>query len=123
MLNKVTIKNCYLLPRIDDLFYQLKGACIFSKLDLRSSYHQLRIKDSNTHKTAFKTRYGHYDFIVLPFGLTNAPASFMNLMNSIFREYLDKFVLVFLDDILIYSQSKEEHDHHLKIVMAILRRN
>lgn len=109
MLNKVTIKNRYPLPRIDDLFDQIKDATIFSKIYLRSGYHQLRIKISNTHKIAFKTRYGHYYFVVLAFRLTNAPIAFMNLMNSVYQEYLNKFVLVFLDEILIYSRNEEEH--------------
>ncbi|KAG8500632.1 hypothetical protein CXB51_004148 [Gossypium anomalum] len=102
-LNKVMIKNKYPLPRIDDLFDQLKGATVFSKIDLRSSYYLLKVKDSDVPKTAFKTRYRYYEFLVMPFGLTNAPVVFMDLMNRIFRQYLDKFVVVFIDDILIYS--------------------
>ena len=108
-LNKVTIKNKYHFPRIDDLFDQLKNTKIFSKIDLRSGYHQVRIKYEGINKTSFRTRYGHYEFRVVPFGLSNAPFVFMCLMNGIFREYLDKFVIVFLDDILIISKSEEEH--------------
>jgi hypothetical protein len=120
-LNKATIKNQYPLPRIDDLFDQMKGAMVFSKINLRSGYHQLRIKEDDISKTAFKTRFGHYEFIVLPFGLTNAPGVFMSLMNGVFREYLDKFVQVFIDDILIYSRTTEEHDKHLRLVRQCLR--
>jgi hypothetical protein len=120
-LNKATIKNQYPLPRIDDLFDQMKGATVFSKIDLRSRYHQLRIKEDDIPKTAFKTRFGHYEFTVLPFGLTNAPGVFMSLMNGVFREYLDKFVQVFIDDILIYSRTTEEHDEHLRLVLQCLR--
>jgi hypothetical protein len=120
-LNKVTVKNKYPLPRIDDLFDQLKDENIFSKIDLRSGYHQVRIKEEDISKTTFRTRYGHYEFIVVPFRLSNAPVVFMCLMNGVFREYLDKFVIVFLDEILIYSKSKEEHEHHLRMVLQLLR--
>ncbi|KAL0539655.1 hypothetical protein IC582_023871 [Cucumis melo] len=115
-LNKVTVKNRYPLPRIDDLFDQLQGATMFSKIDLRSGYHQLRIKDGDVPKTAFRSRYGHYEFIVMSFGLTNAPAVFMDLMNRVFREFLDTFVIVFIDDILIYSKTEAKHEEHLRMV-------
>jgi hypothetical protein len=120
-LNEVTIKNKYPLPRIDDLFDHLQGAKYFSKIDLRSGYHQLRIKEADVQKTTFVTRYGQYEFMVMPFGLTNAPAIFMNLMNKVFMEELDKFVVAFIDDILIYSKSHKDHEHHLRIVLERLR--
>jgi hypothetical protein len=120
-LNEVTIKNKYPLPRIEDLFDQLRGASVFSKIDLRSGYHQLRIRPSYIPKTAFITKYGLYEFTVMSFGLTNALTFFMNLMNSVFMDYLDKFVVVFIDDILIYSQSEEEHASHLRMVLQRLR--
>jgi hypothetical protein len=120
-LNKLTVKNRYPLPRIDDLFDQLQGAKYFSKIDLRSGYHQLRVHEDDIPKTAFRTRYGHFEFTVMPFGLTNAPAVFMDLMNRVCRPYLDKFVIVFIDDILIYSKSKDEHAEHLRKVLELLR--
>ncbi|GKB97777.1 putative nucleotidyltransferase, ribonuclease H [Tanacetum coccineum] len=121
-LNKITIKNCYPLLRIDDLFDQLQGACYFSKIDLRSGYHQLRVHEDDVPKTAFRTRYEHFEFTVMPFGLTNAPAVFMDLMNQVCKPYLDKFVIVFIDDILIYSNTKEEHEVYLNLVLELLRK-
>ena len=120
-MNRVTIRNQYPLPRIDDLFDQLQGAKVFSKIDLRSGYHQLRVHDEDVPKTTFRTRYGNFELLVMPFGLTNAPAAFMDLMNRIFRPYLDQFVIVFIDNILIYSGSGEEHVEHLRIVLQTLR--
>ncbi|KAA3471063.1 DNA/RNA polymerases superfamily protein [Gossypium australe] len=120
-LNKVTIKNKYPLPRIDDLFDQLKGATVFLRIDLRSGYYQLRVKDSDVLKTAFRMGYGNYEFLVMAFGLRNAPAIFMDLMNWIFRPYLDRFIVVFIDDILIYSYDEPEHAEHLRIVLQTLR--
>ena len=116
-LNRVTIKNRYPLPRIDDLFDQLRGARVYSNIDLHTGYHQLRVREADIPKTAFRTRYGHFDFTVMPFGLTNAPAAFMDLMNRVFQPYLDQFVVIFVDDILIYSQSEVEHEDHLRIVL------
>jgi hypothetical protein len=121
-LNKVTIKNRYPLPRIDDLFDQLQGSQVFSKIDLYSGYHQLKVQENDVQKTAFRTRYGHYEFLVMPFGLTNAPAAFMDMMNRIFRELVDHCVVVFID-ILIYSKSREEHEEHLRTVKSILRKH
>jgi hypothetical protein len=116
-LNEVTVKNEYPLPRIEDLFDQLRGASVLSKIDLRSGYHQLRIRPSDIPKTTFITKYGLYEFTVMSFGLTNAPTYFIYLMNSVFMVYLDKFVVVFIDDILIYSQNEQEHEEHLRKVL------
>ena len=113
-LNEVTIKNNYSLPRIDDLFDQLRGAYVFSKIDLRSGYHQLKIRATDIPKTTFTTRYGLYEYMVMSFGLTNAPAYFLYMMNKVFMEYFDKFVVVFIDDILVYSKNEEEHVEHLR---------
>jgi hypothetical protein len=120
-LNKATVKNKYPLSRIDDVFDQLRREKIFSKIDLRSRYHQVRIKEEEISKKTFRTRYGYYEFVVVSFGLTNAPIVFMCLMNGIFINYRDKFVIVFLDDILIYSKLEEEHEHHLSFVLQVLR--
>ncbi|GJW55811.1 putative reverse transcriptase domain-containing protein [Tanacetum coccineum] len=121
-LNKLTVKNRYPLPRIDDLFDQLQGSSVYSKIDLRSGYHQLRVREEDIPKTAFRTRYGHYEFQVMPFGLTNAPAVFMDLMNRVCKPYLDKFIIVFIDDILIYSKNKQEHEEHLKLILELLKK-
>ncbi|GJR84882.1 putative reverse transcriptase domain-containing protein [Tanacetum coccineum] len=121
-LNKLTVKNRYPLPRIDDIFDQLQGSQFLSKIDLRSGYHQLRVYEDDIPKTAFRTRYGHFEFTVMPFGLTNAPTIFMDLMNRVCRPYLDKFVIVFIDDILIYSKTQEEHVEHLRLVLELLKK-
>ncbi|GKB69529.1 putative reverse transcriptase domain-containing protein, partial [Tanacetum coccineum] len=121
-LNKLTVKNRYPLPRIDDLFDQLQGSSVYSKIDLRSGYHQLRVREEDIPKTAFRTRYSHYEFQVMPFGLKNALAVFMDLMNRVCKPFLDKFVIVFIDDILIYSKNKKEHEEHLKTVMELLKK-
>jgi hypothetical protein len=120
-LNEVTIKNKYPLPRIEDIFDQLRGASVFSKIDLRSGYHQLRIQPSDIPKTTFITKYGLYEFTVMSFGPMNAPSYFMYLMNIVFMDYLDKFIVVFIDDILVYSQNEQEHEEHLSKVLQRLR--
>nr|GEY47671.1 putative reverse transcriptase domain-containing protein [Tanacetum cinerariifolium] len=120
--NKLTVKNHYPLPRIDDLFDQLQGSSVYSKINLRSGYHQLRVWDEDIPKTPFRTRYGHYEFQVMPFGLTNALAVFMDLMNRVCKPYLDKFIIVFIDDILIYSGNKEEHVNHLRIILELIKK-
>jgi hypothetical protein len=122
-LNDVTLKNKYPLPCIEDLFDQMRGARVFSKIDLRLGYHQMMIRPSDIPKTTFSTRYGLYEFTVMSFVLTNAPAYFMNLMNKVFMEYLDRFVVVFIDDILIYSKSDSDHDEHLRLVLQKLQDN
>jgi hypothetical protein len=122
-LNDVTMNNKYPLSRIEDLFDQMRGASVFSKIDLRSGYHQMKIRPSDIPKTTFSTRYRLYEFMVMSFGLTNAPAYFMNLMNKVFMEYLDIFVVVFIDDILIYSKSESDHEEHLRLVLQKLRDN
>ncbi|GJS61018.1 putative reverse transcriptase domain-containing protein [Tanacetum coccineum] len=121
-LNKLTVKNRYPLPRINDLFDQLQGSSVYSKIDLSLGYHQLRVREEDILKTAFRTRYGHYEFQVMPFGLTNAPAVFMDLMNWVCKPYLDKFVIVFIDDIMIYSKNKQEHEEHLKLILELLKK-
>lgn len=119
----MTIKNRYPLPYIDDLFDQLRGARVFSKIDLRSGYHQLLMRRKDVLKTVFHTRYGHYEFQVMPFGLTNAPTAFMDLMNRVFRPYLDLFMIVFIDDILVYSKDEEKHAKHLRLVLEKLKKH
>nr|GFA46638.1 putative reverse transcriptase domain-containing protein [Tanacetum cinerariifolium] len=121
-LNNLTVKNRYPLPRIDNLFDQLYGSSVYSKINLRSSYHQLRVREEDIPKTAFRTCYGHYEYQVMPFGLTNAPAVFMDLMNRVCKPYLDKFVIVFIDDILIYSKNKKEHEEHFTAILKFLKK-
>nr|GFB51240.1 putative reverse transcriptase domain, ribonuclease H-like domain, aspartic peptidase domain protein [Tanacetum cinerariifolium] len=121
-LNELTVKNRYPLPRIDDLFDQLQGSSVYSKIDLRAAYHQLRVREEDVSKTTFRTRYGHYEFQVMPFGLTNAPAVFMDLMNRVCKPYLDKFVIVFINDILIYSKDGKEHEEPLKAILELLKK-
>ena len=120
-LNRVMVKNRYPLLRIDDLFDQLRRVRVYSKIDLRTGYHQLRVRETDIPKTAFRTRYGHFEFTMMPFGLTNEPAAFIDLMHRVFQPYFDQFVVVFVDDILIYSQSEMEHEDHLRIVLQLLR--
>ena len=117
----MTNKRKYPFPRIDNLFDQLRGDTFFSKIDLSLGYHQVRIKDEDIQNKTFRTRYGHYEFVVVPFGLTNALATFMCLMNSVLSKYLDKFFLVFVDEILVYSKNREEHEEHLIMVLHVLR--
>ena len=121
-LNKLTVKNSYPLPRIDEMFDQLKGAKYFTKIDLRSGYHQIRLSEESIPMTAFRTRYGHFEYLVLPFGLTNAPATFMTVMNEIFKDYLDVFVIIYIDDILVYSKTWKDHLQHVKKILEILRK-
>nr|GFB44580.1 putative reverse transcriptase domain-containing protein [Tanacetum cinerariifolium] len=121
-IEQTTVKNRYPLPRIDDFFDQLQGSSVYSKIDLRSGYHQLRVREEDIPKTTFRTRYGHYEFQVMPFGLTNAPAVFIDLMNRVYKPYLDKFVIVFIDDILIYSKDEKEHEEHLKAILELLKK-
>jgi hypothetical protein len=120
-MNKVTVNNRYPLPQFDDHFDQLKGEMIVSMIDLRSGYHQVRIKEEDTSKTTFWTRYGHYDFVVVPFGLTNSLVVFVCLMNGVLLDYLNKFVIIFLDDIIIYSEIEDENEQHLRMVLQVLR--
>jgi len=120
-LNKVTIKNKYHFPRIDDLMNQLVGACVFSKIEFKSGYHQIRVKSDDILKTTFRTHYGQYEYLIMPFGVTNAPGVFMDYMNRILHPYLDSFVVVFIDDILVYFKTREEHEEHLRVVLQTLR--
>ena len=119
----MTVKNRFPMPRIDELFDMLRGAVCFSKIDLRTGYHWLAVREEDIHKTAFVSHCGHHEFTIMPFGLTNAPAVFMDMKSGVFRPYLNKFVVVFVDDILIYSASRDEHAEHLKIALQLLRDN
>ena len=120
-LNNLTIKNKYPLPLIDELFDQLRDAVVYSKLDLRQGYYQLRIRKEDIPKIVFNARYGHFEFAVMPFGLTNAPAAFMDLMHRVFKPYLDQFMVVFIDDIFVYSKTREDHEQHLRLVLQTLK--
>ena len=122
-INQVIVKNKYLIPRIDELLDRLHGSKVFMKIDLRSGYYQIRVKESDVPKIAFSMRYGHYEFTIMSFGLTNAPMTFNRLMQDIFKPYLDDFVLVFFDEILVYSKSMEEHEGHVRKVLQLLREN
>ena len=121
-LNRVTIKNRYPLPRIDDWFDHLRGARVYSKIDLRTSYHQLRVRETDIPKITFRTHYGHFEFTVMPFGLMNTPTAFIDLMHRVFQPYLDQFVIVFVDDNLIYTHSEKEHEDHLRIIFTVAER-